>query len=228
MERCVIEFHGFNGRKGEDYVIKELAIICENKRYTLLHFRSKCDKASLEKQYRSTVTWLENNYHFIQWEYGNLTYSEQLMRDLCSHFKTIYTKGLDKKRILSRFHNNVIELPAILPKPRHYDERLPCPAHTKKTIHCALQSAVYYMELIKSCTEYSRELDRMISFLDSSIPITTYTEYAKNGFYYDIVKDRIICVWCEKELAHHVVCVKYYVHNIPLEYSLFINNDENN
>lgn len=222
MERCVIEFHGFKGKTEEEFVIKELALVSENNQYTLLHFHNKIDKSSLEKTYRRTVTWLEKNYHFIDWEYGTLTYSDEMMRGLCSHFKIIYTKGLEKKKFLSRFHNNVKELPLALPKLKVYDERLPCPAHSNKTVHCALQSGVHYMELLKSCTGYYNELDRLFSFIDTLIPPDLQVKYAKNGFYFNREKDAVLCVWCENNVQQHTACVKYYVHNIPIEFSVFI------
>ena len=220
MDGCaVVEFHGFRGNSNE-FILKEIAIVDSNNRYTLLFFKSPYDRQHLTAYYRRMVNWLEKYYHGITWEYGEFTYSDDTVEKLLSIFSTLYTKGLEKANYLRKFHSNVQQLNDTLAKPQFEKIEALCPVHASG--RCSLKSGIHYMNLLKRQYDYTRESCRLDSFQKSDLPVDKCIEYAKKGFYFDANIGGIICAWCDDDMKYHTACVSYYVNNIPIEYDEII------
>jgi hypothetical protein len=79
------------------------------------------------------------------------------------------------------------------------------------------------MELLRKDEDYTRELNRLLSFEFSEIPKDIYTALAKKGFYYDCINGKVICTWCDELLEWHIVYVKgYNGENILIEFDVII------
>lgn len=219
MEGCAVcEFHGFRDNNN-DFIVKELALVSSSER-TLIFFESPFDKSYLDSRTSRSVRWLEKNFHFISWEYGDVKYSEEVMIALCERYDTIFTKGFEKHRFLQRFHSNVKMIGDHVPKPTFEEEEVViCPLHTSG--RCALHSAIFYMNWLQKHTDYTRESNRLLSFDFSDIPKHIYKAWAKKGFYYDYNTGRVICTWCDNMMEWHTACVKGS-QNIPIEFDVFI------
>lgn len=224
----VVEFHGFRGNSG-DFIVKELVLVnVDAGFYTQVFFKPPYDRTVLDKQRRKQTEWLENNYHGIRWEYGELEYSLDTIKTLCSYFTTIYTKGLEKCRFLQQFHNNVHSIPDNAPKLSVYNDSVYCPAHPMlvKPVRCALQTALFYADWLRLHSDYTRESHRLQSFdycankLD--LPAENIKEIAKCGFYYNTERNKVVCVWCNEIYDFHISCVNYYVQNTPIEFEVVI------
>lgn len=222
----VIEFHGFTGNHGE-FIIKELAIVSDDNFYTILHFRSPYDKSELKPKYERTASWLERNYHHINWEYGDTSFSSNNMRVLCSRLKTIYTKGRQKQEFLRRFHHDVRLIPENSPKPINISYTVNCPYHTIG--RCALSSACFYMRWLKQQRkplDFTREVDRLLTFNNTNID--NKEDLASTGFYYSFDEEEeeetpsrcvIKCFYCRKNLENHNQdCFDNFKENVPQMY----------
>jgi hypothetical protein len=216
---AVVEFHGFRDGNN-DFIVKELALVSSSEQtYTLVFFKSPFERSCLDSRCLKGVTWLEKNFHYISWDYGDVQYSEEVMTTLCNKFATIYTKGFEKANFLRRFHPNVKMIGDEAPKSKD-NEEVSCPLHTNGG-RCALQSALFYMEWLRKHEDYTRESNRLLSFEFSDIPKAVCTTWAKKGFYYD--GGKVMCTWCEELVEWHTVCVKgYNRENIPIEFDVII------
>lgn len=223
----VVEFHAFRGNNNE-FIVKELVLVNVNAGfYTQLFFKPPYERTNLDEQREKQAEWLENHYHCIKWEYGDLKYSLDTIKSLCSYFTIIYTKGLEKCRFLQQFHDNVRLIPDNAPKLTVYDTKVYCPVHPiSKTARCALQTALFYADWLREQSNYIYESHRLHSFdycaNKENLPPQKIKEMVKNGFYYNFVKDKIVCVWCNESYDWHIACVKYYVHNIPIEFEVVL------
>lgn len=217
----VVEFHGFRDNNGE-FIIKELALVGDDKRYTHVFFKPPFFKFELDVHYHRMANWLERNLHHIKWDYGDLTYSEETMKTFCNYYDKIYTKGVEKTKFLQRFHHNVIQLPddESMPKEK-FGTQVKCPVHVERG-PCALHRAVILMDWLKLQRNYVREADRLESFDLSTIPSDKRSKMAKEGFYYDRNKDKVICFWCNDFYDWHIACVNYYVNNVPMEFDIIV------
>lgn len=215
MNGCaVVEFHAFRSNTNK-FIVKELVIVNERCEYIYILFKSPYEKTCLNKHYYKIAKWLENKYHCISWDSGECDYSESLISSLLADYSVIYTKGCEKSVFLKRFHNNVLTLNTKIPKPglEHY---LECPAHTHG--HCALQSAVFYMNYLLDQTNYAKEANRLASFHLSTEPIENIEKLSKHGFYYNVSRRNVTCFWCDDCLNMHIpVCVRAYKKPFKLE-----------
>lgn len=228
----VVDFHAFRDNDGE-YIVKELVLTDgDGGFYTQVFFKPPYDKSLLDQRHRQQVEWLETHFHRIKWEYGDVAYSEETMKTLCSYFATIYVKGGEKVRFLQKFHPNVRPIPDSAPKVILHDDKVNCPVHvvtsttTYSGVRCALNTAIFYMEWLKKQSDYTRESCRLLSFINNNninnISTDKVKEMAKAGFYYDCEKDKVVCAWCGDVYDWHIACVKYYVHNIPIEFDVVL------
>lgn len=227
---AVVEFHAFRDNFGQ-FIVKELVLVNVNEGfYTQLFFKPPYDRAVLKERFRKQVEWLENNYHRIPWEYGDVEYSVDTIKHLCSYYTTIYTKGEEKFHFLRQFHNNVRQIPDNAPKLKVNNRAAYCPAHPVHQVkvnekeHCALQTALFYAEWLKKQNDYTYESSRLESFVDNkeNLPPEKINQMAKYGFYYDKKRNKAVCVWCNDTYDWHVACVNYYVHNIPKEFDVVL------
>lgn len=106
MMQCVVEFHGFRDCRNR-WIVKELAIV-EHLLTLNVVFQSPYSKDCITcRKTRKSVAWLERNYHKIQWEDGAVPFMYKSLRTMLKPFDTVYTKGLEKKEFLTRFHHDV-------------------------------------------------------------------------------------------------------------------------
>lgn len=217
----VVEFHAFRDNYGQ-YIVKELALVSgADKCYTQIFFKPPFAKTELETHYRRMADWLETNLHRIPWEFGDTEFTEETMRTLCGYFDTIYTKGAEKVRYLQQFHNDVKQLPDTAPKTK-FGQQVECPVHILSG-PCALHSAVALMDWLLLQRDYVRESVRLESFSDCpDVSPNDYERLAKEGFYFDPCRKRVVCVWCNDFYDWHTSCVRYYKNNIPVEFEVVI------
>lgn len=217
----IVEFHGFRDNNGQ-FIVKELALVSDDKRYTHIFFKPPFLKTELDQHHQRMVDWCERNLHRIQWEYGDIDFSEDIMKTLCGYFDTVYTKGTEKTRYLQQFHNNVINLPDTAPKTKFGYNNVRCPVHIDNG-PCALHTAILLMEWLKLQKDVVRESVRLDSFNNSTVvPTEERIRLAKAGFYFDSIKNKVVCAWCNDFYNWHIGCVSYYVNNIPTEYDVIL------
>lgn len=136
---AVVEFHGFKDNRNR-FIVKELAIVTEGYCCQLM-FKSPYPKHKLNSKMIGTANWLERFCHKISWSTGGVTFSKRIIIDLLKPFRTVYTKGLEKKKFLESFHSNVREIDF---EPIEVDNTHCILRQHQDNTHCALRSAVYY------------------------------------------------------------------------------------
>lgn len=147
----VLEFQAFRGVRNE-YIVKELAAVdIRTGRYVVCLFAPPYERIQLHPNIRKTNSWLEKHYFLLGWNDGNVPYRDvvPIIAQICSNFRIIYTKGLEKANFLRQYGNvvdlNVIEAPVV---PRSFIPILQCPSpHLNyNTFHCALRKALFYAD----------------------------------------------------------------------------------
>lgn len=238
--KCVCEFQAFYNNDNE-FVIKELVVIdIQNRGYTHLHFLPPFERTKLNGIKRRTATWLENHFHGLLWEEGNVKYNLNTIRSVLNQYSTIYTKGAEKQKFLKSIVDvKVYDLDifkSLIPKlPIRQDEKykIVCPIETGLhcvygSMRCALYKAVHLANwLIRSVLycEYRREYDRLNSFYDDAERSSDHVkDIVKSGFYAHT--DTICCVWCGKSYTSVCDVVEEHSKNSPFCDSLigFVNN----
>lgn len=142
---AIVEFHGFQDEK-DSYIIKELAIVGSFTNINLI-FKSPHSRDKIPALLVQTNSWLERDFHKIRWEDGIIRFSFSLMRNLLAPFDMVYTKGLQKKIFLSKFHSNVQELDDSWKVPLDFKVECVLPQH-KFVSKCAIRSASYFYQKI--------------------------------------------------------------------------------
>lgn len=103
----IVDVQGFK-KPIDEFVLKEFAVI-EVKSdkaaqpLTLL-FQPPCAWSALPAKYKSMNSWLQRNYHGMDWTSGDIPYEAAgtIIRSILKHARTIFVKGLEKKRWLAR------------------------------------------------------------------------------------------------------------------------------
>lgn len=97
-----VDFQYF--RHGEEYVLKELAIL--NSLLGLNHyiFKPPFNKSKLSFKDQKQATWLKLNYHALTWDDGYVSYSQlpRILKQGLSKAKEIYVKGEEKQKWLEK------------------------------------------------------------------------------------------------------------------------------
>lgn len=151
---AVVEFHAYYDNR-DKYVVKELAIVSDHFRVHIV-FKPPYERSVLGPKAQRTARWLRRHMHKIDWDEGGVNYDESLISDLCRHFDTVYTRGLDKARFLRMFHRDVSELPGtrggggLLE-----DAQCPLPQHSDVSVPCALHDAIRGYKSLKGCNPRS-------------------------------------------------------------------------
>lgn len=109
LSTAVVEFQAFKDNNN-GFIVKELAVVSDSFCCQLI-FRPPYDIYTLNEKMRRTARWLTRHHHRIRWDDGKIPYDEGIIRNLCSPFNLIYSKGLEKVTFLKRFHSNVQEYP---------------------------------------------------------------------------------------------------------------------
>lgn len=137
---CVVEFHGFKDSRNK-WIVKELAIVGPLCTFNAI-FASPYSKDRITcRKTRQSFAWLKRNYHKIEWEDGIIPFEYSFIKNLLVPFDVIYTKGLEKKEFLDRFHMDVREIEDTVNEESNVVCCLPKHLDNKK---CALKSATMY------------------------------------------------------------------------------------
>lgn len=116
------------------YLIKEMSIVGIQSMATQ-HFIFKHNNISQNEKSRGVNKWLENNYHGLSLDYGDINY-EEIDRIINSfRFKYIYVKGKQKQKIIKQFipHIDVIDL-----------EELDCPRQAELCVEDHLPFCIFH------------------------------------------------------------------------------------
>lgn len=151
----VAEFHGFKDNNNR-FVVKELAVIGSGINLSIC-FKSPYEFDKLNDATRKSNRWLERNFHRILWEEGSVRFSGSFMCTLLQPFDVVYTKGLEKKQFLSKFHKNVQTIDQSWNVPKNYiNSPHSCclsqhvnSSTSSRNVKCAYKSALYYYREIE-------------------------------------------------------------------------------
>lgn len=145
MMQCVVEFHGFRDHRNK-WIVKELAIVGHLFTFNIV-FKSPYSKDCIKcRKTKQSIDWLERNYHEIQWEEGAVPFKYDSIRALLKPFDTVYTKGLEKKEFLERFHHDVREIEDNVTD--NNSNVVCCLPQHKDNVKCALKSAMMYFNFL--------------------------------------------------------------------------------
>lgn len=151
----VVDVQGFKVPVNK-FILKELVILPLNEHvpqpYSFL-FQPPCNWMEIPPKYKRINRWLDFNCHCLQWSYGQIPYklSSVILESLFDGAKTIYVKGLQKKRWLENFvkkSTDVIDMdsmkcPTLLKLQEKNCNLTPCQYHCRtrglelKFINCA-------------------------------------------------------------------------------------------
>jgi hypothetical protein len=201
---CVCEFQCFRDNSG-GFVIKEFVVLdCNTRTYVHIYFKAPFDKGWLDETRLRLAKWLEKRFHGLEWERGDVPYSLDTVRACLLEFKSIYTRGEEKARLLrdvlsGRNDISVHDLSSSSPK---YDKNVgggvvcPLPLHTDASdFHCALKKAAHLANYLTSINgDFKREFDRLCSFAGGGGG--DGGEMSRLGFYYDARFKKISCAYC--------------------------------
>ena len=105
-----MDMQGFK-KPGNDYVLKELAIVPLNTdtEPIVLLFKPPFPWRRLSEKYKRQNLWLELCYHGLAWNSGEYDYDKigSILQDGLQDAKTIFVNGEDRKKWLERFHFKV-------------------------------------------------------------------------------------------------------------------------
>lgn len=154
FHEAVVEFHAFQSNSNE-FILKELAIVSDWS-VTVIVFSAPYSKCKLNCKMIKTANWLEKHYHGIPWSQKGVTFSTKMMKTLLIPFDIIHTKGLEKFKFLSRFHNNVHEISFDTNKAKYSGCLHNCilAQHHDVSYNCALRNATQFfgdLRQNKSC-----------------------------------------------------------------------------
>ena len=158
----VLDFEGFRSKKS-DFIVKELAITCNN--YTdTISFSPPHSFNSLTLSEQKSYQWVSKYLHGLDWEKGDYPYCylKQILQSVVLRFplSDFYAKGVEKtdtlQKLLQRKVTNLEDL--LCPKIEHlsfYRETPICDLHSttcpkrQKNKHCARKKAqLFYYWLI--------------------------------------------------------------------------------
>lgn len=139
-----MEFHGFKDNNNR-FIVKELAVVGKYFQSQVIFQPPYCFN-NLNSKMRRTARWLSRHYHNMRWDDSGAPYDEQIIRDLCKPFKTLYTKGLEKVEFLREFHDDVREITWTCPEPSEVICLLP--THRGCDTKCALRNAVSFQQYL--------------------------------------------------------------------------------
>ncbi|KAF2888694.1 hypothetical protein ILUMI_17480 [Ignelater luminosus] len=159
----MIAFLDLQGFRGDDetFIPKEVAIISEDG-YEFAHFLLKPPYLvqSLSSCRRSEVLYMENHFHGIAWQSGQINFEDfqtELIH-LSKNFKTIYIKGDEKRKVLSFLEKSVINLEDLgcpsLAKLKQKFVAVQCLNHNIEPPVCAIENMIILSEWYKRQNEY--------------------------------------------------------------------------
>lgn len=110
----VVDMQGFK-KPGNDYVLKELAILSlntANAEPIVFLFKPPFSWRRLTEKYKRENLWLELCYHGLEWKSGNIDYTEieHVLRENLKNAQQIYVIGEFKQKWLEKFNFQVSDL----------------------------------------------------------------------------------------------------------------------
>lgn len=151
----IVDIQGFK-QPIDEFVLKEFAVIAVNDEKaaqpTTLLFAPPCAWKGLPVKYRIMNSWLERNFHGLSWDSGDLIYgkAKELIEAILKPARTVYVKGLEKKRWLTSFMDessasSIVDLETLeCPSLRKLPTILPvirCPHHSHiSEFNCATEN----------------------------------------------------------------------------------------
>lgn len=202
MNGCVVEFEAFQD-VGNGFIIKELAAVdVESGLSRVVLFKPPFELTCLDQKSRRVAFWLERNRHGVSWEDGDVDYSElqKTIRDLCTSYSCVFTKGAEKARFLRAFHPNVKDL-TTMNAPKYSDDMavsvssnscsvishfLTDRTDNKYIYKCALRKAQFFVQWVRA---------------NRTDGLQTFASLAKRGLIYDGVG--VVCKMCGSYVLHN-------------------------
>lgn len=142
-----MELHGFKDNKNR-FVVKEFAIVSDYISQSFV-FKPPFQKYFLHPKVQRSNDWCERNIHKISWEEGDFVFTNSFIVNLLRPFDKVYTKGLEKKLFLSKFHDNVFELDKSWSVSNCFQVSCCLVQHMDVNVKCALRSALNLYHLYK-------------------------------------------------------------------------------
>lgn len=132
----VVDVQGFK-KPINEFVFKELAVTSleDDAIPSVYLFEPPFVWSSLPAKYKSENLWLKHNYLGISWNDGNVPYYEfeEILYNIGRCASKIHVKGLEKKRWLQKYMNNVYNIEDLgCPKLQKLERYLFCNNHQ----HC--------------------------------------------------------------------------------------------
>lgn len=155
MDSIIIDIQGFK-RPFDEFVLKEIAAIIVKadktaQPYSIL-FAPPCGWTTLPKKYQIMNSWLERNFHGISWDSGDVPYETMttIIEAFLKPARTIFVKGLEKKRWLNSFRDvssasdiidlETLECPSLQKLPKIFPTSQ-CPHHLNiSKFNCAVEN----------------------------------------------------------------------------------------
>jgi hypothetical protein len=106
MVYVIVDIQGFKYRKN-DFILKEIAVLCSKYQYHHFIIKPPIDFQSLSNDERKQIIWTTNHIHGLYWQDGFYAFND-IKNFLKNHLKDklIYVKGYEKKIFLENFLNN--------------------------------------------------------------------------------------------------------------------------
>lgn len=104
----IVDVQGFK-KPFDEFVLKEFSIIevksDEAAEPLTLLLKPPCAWSALPAKYKTMNSWLQRNYHGIDWTTGDVSYqaATKRVRSILQRARTIFVKGLEKKSWIASF-----------------------------------------------------------------------------------------------------------------------------
>lgn len=117
----IVDLQGFK-RPINEFVLKEISFVeldsDVNDEPLTLFFEPPTPWKTLPAQYKAMNSWLERNFHGMQWSSGNIPYeaTTTIIRAVLKRARIIYVKGLEKTIWLRRFMDlstNIVDMESL-------------------------------------------------------------------------------------------------------------------
>lgn len=141
----IVDIQGFK-KPINEFVLKEISFVEVNgdaEPMTLL-FKPPTPWNFLPTKYKVMNSWLQRNFHGIQWNAGDVPYEAlvTLIPSILERARTIYVKGLEKKTWLMKFTNvEIIDMETLdCPSLRELTKNNDCSHHYSTKYSCATEN----------------------------------------------------------------------------------------
>lgn len=144
----VVDTQGF---QRDEFVLKELAVTPLNAdvQPLIFLFKPPIPWYDLPARYKSINSWLERNYHHLDWSTGEVPYCEveNVLRSVLHNASAIYVKGQQKQQWLERFGFDARDVVACPSLRRANKVAAFCPYHDSP--NCALRNVLLLRKFLR-------------------------------------------------------------------------------